>query len=467
MSRATATPPASTPGGPRRGAATSIGVRAPAPAPAGTPAATGVQPVAAPGSASPASRGRAALLARTALEGTPGRMRLLGFVAALAAAVAGLIGAMSLWSAAGALDRADHNTQQVVRIQGIYADLVRADADATNAFLVGGIENPAQRADYDAALARVATGITDAARAQPADSDALGSLNTKVQTYAATVEQARVYNRQGTPVGAQYLSQASASLRSDVLPVVDALRTANAGRSDAEFAASSSRPALFLVGVAALLVVLGVMVWLARRTHRYLNAGMGLGALLLLLAMGLGAVTLGGVGSQVTSVRDSDYRYTVSVASARTAAFDAKSNESLTLIARGSGGAYETAWTKQYAVAYSALAALPDAQQMALKDQLAAYETQHKAIRALDDGGQWDQAVAAATTTAAGSANAAFTAFDTASATALKTFGAQTSASLTAPIAWVTVLGWALLLVCLGAALLVLRGMNERVEEYR
>jgi hypothetical protein len=155
------------------------------------------------------------------------------------------------------------------------------------------------------------------------------------------------------------------------------------------------------------------------------------------------------------------------VASARTAAFDAKSNESLTLIARGSGAAYEAAWAKQYDIAKTALYPLPNAQAGALRDQLAAYQAQHQAIRALDDGGQWDQAVAAATTTAAGSANAAFSAFDTASAAALKTYGAQASASLTAPIAWVTVLGWALLLICVGAALLVLRGINERVEEYR
>ncbi|MEP6629398.1 MAG: hypothetical protein ABJA89_02960, partial [Lapillicoccus sp.] len=256
MSRATAAPTAS--GAP--GSATASG-----PAAAGVPSVAGSP--ATPVTAGAASRRRASLLARTAVEGTPGRMRLLGFVAVLAAAVFGIVGAMSLWSAAGALDRADLNTQQVVRIQGIYADLVRADADASNAFLVGGVEDDAQRGDYDAALARVASGITDAARAQPADSAALGTLNTKVQTYASTVEQARVYNRQGLPVGAQYLNQASASLRSDVLPVVDALRTANSERAKTEFMASSSRPVLFLAGVAALLVLVAIMVWLARRTH--------------------------------------------------------------------------------------------------------------------------------------------------------------------------------------------------------
>ena len=75
---------------------------------------TGAGPEAAPAPA--ASRSRSAL--NGALEGTPGRMRVLAFVAAVVAAAFGLVGAMSLWSSAGALERADHNTAQVVRIQG-------------------------------------------------------------------------------------------------------------------------------------------------------------------------------------------------------------------------------------------------------------------------------------------------------------------------------------------------------------
>ncbi len=68
---------------------------------------------------------------------------------------------------------------------------------------------PVQRADYDAAWTASPQGIAAAAEAQPADSDALGALNAAVQDYAATIEEARVYNRQGLPVGAQYLSGGS------------------------------------------------------------------------------------------------------------------------------------------------------------------------------------------------------------------------------------------------------------------
>ena len=331
-------------------------------------------------------------------------MRVLAFVAAVVAAAFGLVGAMSLWSSAGALERADHNTAQVVRIQGINADLVRADADATSSFLVGGIEDPAQRADYDASLDRVATGIADAADAQPADSEALGALNAKVQDYAATIEEARAYNRQGQPVGAQYLSGASATLRSDILPIVKTLVDANKARADAEFDASSRLLTLILVGLGALAVLVLVMVWLARRTHRYLNPSMFVGSLVVVLALGIGLVTLAWVGSQVQAVRSSSFAYTVKLADARTAAYNAKSNESLTLIARGSGQAYENQWKTQSDSLLSSLAALDSTTQSRLKSEWDAYKAKHVDIRTADDGGDWDGAVKLALTTEAGSA---------------------------------------------------------------
>jgi hypothetical protein len=392
-------------------------------------------------------------------------MRLFGFLGALAAAIFGVVGAMSLWSSANALERADHNTAQVVRIQGIYADLVRADSTATSAFLVGGLENGAQRADYDASMTRVATGIVAAGQAQPADAEALGALNSKVQSYAATVEEARVYNRQGLPIGAQYLSTASDSLRSETLPIVQALITANTGRANAEFDAASSLWRILLPGLLALAVLVLVMVWLARRTHRYLNASIGLGALLVTAALVLGAVTLGGVGRQVQDVRTADFANTVAFANSRSAAYDAKSNESLTLIKRGSGGVYEKAWQKQSDIVGSLPIGVPD--RAPLQKDWNAYLDAHKAIRALDDGGKWNEAVQAAGNIDAGSATALFNTFDARITADLDQGRAAMQSALLSPVGWVTILGWLLLVLCVAAALLVIRGMGQRIEEYR
>ena len=432
-----------------------------------TPSAQPVVARAATPAAAPATPATPVRSGRRLIEGTPGRMRLLAVVGALVATVFGLVGAMSLWSSAGALDRAAHNTEQVVRVQSIYSDLVRADASATNAFLVGGLEPADKRADYDASMDRVAKNIAAAADAQPADSETLGVLNGKVQTYASTVEQARVYNRQGQPVGATYLSNASASLRADILPIVKNLVDANQKRADAEFDAASRWIALVLVGLAALAVLVLVMIWLARRTHRYLNPSLFIGALVVLLALGVGIVTLAVVGSRVQEVRTTDFAYTVSMANARTSAYDAKANESLTLIARGSGSAYEKSWKDQSNALLTSLGSLDSANQSRLKGEWNAYKTAHEAIRNDDDNGNWDGAVQKALATDPNSANTKFATFATDAQSTLDRYSAETNSSLRSPIVWVTVLGWLLLVLCVTAAVLVVRGMGQRIEEYR
>ena len=417
--------------------------------------------------ASPDTPATAVRSGRRLIEGTPGRMRLLAVVGALVATVFGLVGAMSLWSSAGALDRAAHNTEQVVRVQSIYSDLVRADASATNAFLVGGLEPADKRADYDASMDRVAKNIAAAADAQPADSEALGVLNGKVQTYASTVEQARVYNRQGQPVGATYLSNASASLRADILPIVKNLVDANQKRADAEFDAASRWIALVLVGLAALAVLVLVMIWLARRTHRYLNPSLFIGALVVLLALGVGIVTLAVVGSRVQEVRTTDFAYTVNMANARTSAYDAKANESLTLIARGSGTQYDNAFNQQSASLQASLKGLNSADQSRLSGEWGKYLTAHDAIRTDDKAGNWDAAVQKALAEGDNTANGTFTAFTNDADKTLDRYQAETQSSLVGPVLWVNIVGWLLLGLCVLAAALVLRGLGQRIEEYR
>ncbi len=265
----------------------------------------------------------------------------------------------------------------------------------------------------------------------------------------------------------QYLSNASGTLRTDILPIVKTLVDANKARADAEFDASSRLVTMIPVGLVTLAVLVLVMVWLARRTHRYLNPSMFVGSLVVLAALAIGIVTLAGVGSQVQAVRNSSFAYTVKLADARTAAYDAKSNESLTLIARGSGSAYEKAWQTQSNSLASSLAALDDTTQSRLKGEWDAYTTLHQAIRKADDGGDWDAAVQLALKTGPNTANAAFTSFAADADATLKTFSSDTQSSLVGPVTWVTILGWLLLVLCAGAAILMLRGMGQRIEEYR
>ncbi len=437
---------------------------------AGRPAmvpAPGARPVAAP--AIGGSRTRTWV--RGQLRGTPGRMRLLGALAALATALFGVLGAASLRSSATALDQSAANTAQLVRVQSIYADVLRADADATNAFLVGGLEDPAQRADYTDTMRRLTATITEAAREQRADGTALAALAQQVGDYSAQVEQARAYNRQGLPVGAQYLTSASSTLRAQALPIIESLRQANLARAQQEFTAASSAPILVAVGIVALLVLTLVGTWLARRTHRYLNPGLTGAAATVLAALVTGLVLLGSISGDVNRVREGQFAGTLALTNARSAAYDAKALESLSLIQRGQGRALEAPWNARAATVSAELDKLTkvpgDTAGAGLATAWAAYTAAYGEVRALDNGGNWDGAVAKATTGDPGGSRPAFAAFTLAGDTALKTYQDSLQTQVGAPATKANVAALLVLLAGLGAAVAATRGIAKRVEEYR
>ena len=398
------------------------------------------------------------------LHGTPGRMRLFGLLGVIAAVLLGAVSANALVASQAAVERAANNTAQVVRVQSIHVDLLRADAVATNAFLVGGLESPQSRAKYEAAMGRVASGLAQAAAAQPADGKALGVLAQRVQTYAALVEQARANNRLGLPVGAQYLTQASAGLRADAIPIVEQVVQANEDRSAKEFDRSNSRLQL-LVGVVSLLGLVALAVWLARRTHRYLNPSLTGAIALLLVALFVAASQIGGIASATSEVSSGSYQRAVALADATTAANDARANESLTLIRRGSGAANEKAWVADSKKVDDTLQGVNDSGD--LRQQWQAYADAHVKVRSLDDGGRWDDAVKLSTSTAAGGAAQAFDAFDVAVTEARDTAGTDTVSTLQGVGGSTTLVAVLVALAGLVASWLIVRGISQRLEEYR
>jgi hypothetical protein len=407
---------------------------------------------------------------RRSLSGTPGELRILALLSVTVSLIFGLGAYSAFESADSALGRAGANAAQLVRIQAIHTNLVRADAAATNAFLVGGLEPADQRTSYTSSMEQAAALIAGAARAQPADGLALSALNTSVLTYAGLIEQARATNRQALPVGAQYLEVASSGLRSDALPILDALVKANDARVRAEFdAASAWLTALITSGVLALLILVGGMLWLSRRTHRYVNTPLVSATVAILVTLVVGVIVLSSVSSRVGTVRDGSYAATLATAKARIAAFDAKSNESLTLIARGSGSAFERTWqnSSKVVVDQSAAAARLSSDASNMGALWAAYVTTHQQMRKADDGGNWDGAVTQAIGKGATSANTKFNAFDTSSGAALASNSRSASDSLDAPRTWLVLVGWLGLLAGIVAAISAWWGVSLRLEEYR
>ncbi len=418
--------------------------------------------------ANPADRGLQS--ARRGVQGTPGRLRLVSAVLVLVGLLVGAAGAQSFWAADGALARADRNAAQLVRLQDIQTSLVRADADATNAFLVGGLEPAEQRTDYDAAIERAARQVAFAARAQPADGDALAALSAAILRYTGGVVQARATNRQGLPLGAQYLREASAGLRVDALPLLKSLNAANQDRVDTEFAAARRAQAAVLVaGLVALALIAAALVWIARRSHRVLNVPVLAAGVVVVVVLLAAVAVLGSVGAAVTAVKNGSYAAARALSDARISAFDAKANESLTLVSRGSGAAFETAWaaSSQATATRLADAVGVDPGSVDLEPGWAAYIALHQEIRALDDGGGWDQAVASAVSREPGSANAAFAGFGVRSGEQLSAASEATSSALSDAQSGLTMAGWLCLLAGVGAAALAWWGLSLRIEEYR
>jgi len=216
-------------------------------------------------------------------------------------------------------------------------------------------------------------------------------------------------------------------------------------------------------------VLTGGMIWLSRRTHRYLNLPLAGATLAILLTLVIGSIALASVGSRVGTVRDSSYAATLATAKARIAAFDAKSNESLTLIARGSGAKFEKAWLGSSGVvaAQSAISADLNDDAATMSGLWTKYVGVHQQIRKADDGGRWEVAVRQATGSGPTSSNATFDAFDAASGSALTSSSRIAIDSLDTPRTWLPFAAWLSLLIGIAAAVSAWWGVSLRLEEYR
>jgi hypothetical protein len=306
--------------------------------------------------------------------------------------------------------------------------------------------------------------IAEAAQAQPADGTALAALNQQVLSYAGMIEQARANNRQGLPIGAQYLRNASAQLRSDALPILNNIVSANAARATGEMKAGAG----YVVLVIALLGLGGVIaaqVWLARRFKRKINVGMLASSIVLLVLVIGSLIVVLQLRSSLHEISSGSLAAVNTAADARINANDAKSNESLTLIARGSGQAFEAAWKSSADSVTENLGRLTDKPE--LVGQWQAYTDVHTQIRALDDEGQWDKAVAKATGSTNNSSNTVFGAFDSNLAGYLDGVSQEASNSLANEQPVMIVAAILILLGGLAAALLGRRGVAERLREYR
>ncbi|WP_410668259.1 hypothetical protein [Amycolatopsis sp. cmx-4-68] len=277
---------------------------------------------------------------------TPGRLTVIAVGLVLLALVAGLVATLSVQGRDDTITGViDHREPLAAASQQVYRSLSDADATAASAFLSIGTEPPELRQRYErdiaeagAALAKAASDAADVAgAATPVD-----MLNQQLPVYTGLVETARSNNRLGYPVGASYLREASELMRAKILPAAQDLYRVDTERLIGEQDSATGFPWLATILVVALLAALIVaQVYLTRRTNRLFNVGLVVATAAVVVSLLWGAVALVVQGSLVGSGQeDGSHRVDVLVR-ARIAALQARADETLTLVARGDGAAYE------------------------------------------------------------------------------------------------------------------------------
>ena len=420
-------------------------------------------------------------LART----TPGVLIVFTVALVLMSVLVGLFTALSVQSRAQALDDlAARSGPLSVAAQDLYRSLSDADATANSAFLAGGLEQADVRARYEADIAQAETAlaITVAAR-EPADladqDSALAVLSRELSVYTGLVETARANNRQGLPVGAAYQREASTLMRDELLPAAQRLYTEETAalRDDQDRAAGIPFVAV-LLGAALLVLLFFAQRYVRRRTRRRLNVGLlvATGAALVSLAWVLIA-TIGVMGNVNASEKHGSEQTDV-LAQARIAALAARGDETLTLVARGSGTEFEEGYLDAVGQLAGGDGLLGRAQDLATDDavrdalRVAAsaqgdWHEVHGQIRQLDDNGDFLSAVDLAIEPGDAGAAAKFDAVDDALRKAIVTTEArfedeigQAGNALTGTVVGVLVLA---LIAAAGAA----TGIWQRLKEYR
>jgi hypothetical protein len=372
--------------------------------------------------------------------------------------------------------------------QQIYRHLSDADNTAATAFLAGGLEPPAARQRYLADIQAAGTEIENATARGGATlggsaAKDLATLSEDLPIYAGEIETARADNRQGFPLGAAYLREASGLMRSTLLPAADGMYTTENASLNATSAQATGLPLVIItlvVGLGIVVVLFLASRWLGRRTHRVLNLGLLLAGAAAVIALAWLAVAYTGARGDLLAAQSRGSAPVEALARADITALQAHADESLTLIDNGSdNGTYQATYLRQQhalgpgpgtlltlaetaaggsQAAGGATAAAGDAQ---------AWYAAHARLRALDDNANHAAAVRSALGSGPSDAGTAFAKLSADFATGIAGGQADFAASASAGADAFTGLESGVIAAALVMAAGCAWGLSRRLAEYR
>jgi hypothetical protein len=311
-------------------------------------------------------------LART----TPGVIGIIALAVAACCVVAGVVCGAQLNG------RINERTQVLTRsepfayaAQNLYAALSAADAAAASAFLSGGVETAPMRAQYQKALAEASSALADttAGAGDVETRTALAEISAQLSAYTALVESARANNRQGFVIGSANLATLEEDQRAiGSLPIVS----------------------LTLLAIALLAIGIG-SVMMSGRTNRQFNIGLVVAAATVVLVIGWIVVATQLAASEIEHSRTEGTARFEQLAKARILAQQARTVETLELIARGDITAGEKAFYGHLDELGKQLEAAPASAKDGVQKWTASHQKQAEAYKAGDYPAAVAQAIGA------------------------------------------------------------------------
>jgi hypothetical protein len=356
---------------------------------------------------------------------SPGRLAQLMLGLAVLGLVAGLSATVGTSQRAGLVDAVGRQSGPLaVQAQALYHALSDADATAASAFLSNGVEPPALRDRYRADIAAASAALAAVTEGGASDRAAVELISAQLPVYTGIVDTARADNRLGLPLGAAYLREASGLMRQQLLPAAERLYRTETDLLRADRSGGGEFPWLAVPLLVLTLVGLALAQrHLLRRTNRLVNLGLAaasLAALVMLVWTGWSWLI---VHDHLDKADRAGSAQVDLLAQARIAALQARADEALTLVARGSGADFE----KDFGAAMTRLAG-PDGNDGLLKrardrasdpavidaalSDARAWGAAHQKVRGLDDGGNYPDAVKLAIGDEPAGAAAAFSKLD-------------------------------------------------------
>lgn len=418
---------------------------------------------------------------------SPGRLWLMGFGLVALSLLVGLVATIMVQTKSDTLaGLTDRSEPLAASAQQVYRALSDADATAASAFLSTGGEPIKLRERYEndiaqagASLARAASGTASGGPT----ADQIDIVARQLPVYTGLIETARANNRQGFPAGASYLREASELMRSKILPAAEELYQADtAGLAEEQDDAGGFPWVTTFLVLALLAALFAAQLYLTRRTNRVLNVGLVVATAAIVFGLLWSSIALITQSVLINSSQRDGTEQVDLLVKARIAALKARADETLTLVARGDGGAYEEVFVSMtralagergdgglLGTARENADGGPVAQRLDdATENATAWLQAHAEVRKRDNEGEYSDAVKLAIDEKNPDGTAvAFTKLDADLRSAISvgrqsffddTTYASRALTLLAP-------GWAVLGVI--AALGIAVGISERVREYR